>query len=274
MPKIVIDLASYQGSSVSYFKTFKAHGVDAAMVKLTEGTNYLNPKASAQVANAYKVFGAVGAYHFFHGNGTAEARYFLAWVRKFGLDKSTVLAIDVEASGLPYNTTPQVNVFLRYLINAGYKNVITYGSGSWFNSGRIKRSELIDKHIWVAAYGVSQPGVANANSWQFTDDFKGLKVDASYDFDGSLSGSKTSEKPSYYVTPGLYQVRLKWLPVYNGLDFKKSGKRYTRYGTGSRFWATPVKYGKITRLHINGQGYVSSNKWYVKFLKKAKPKIK
>ncbi len=270
MTKKIVDLSSYQSDSLSYMKQLKKWGADGTMVKLTEGTGYLSPKAGNQIANGFKVFNTVGVYHFFHGNGTAEARYFLAWVRKFGLDKSTVLAIDVEASGLPYNTTPQVNVFLRYLINAGYKNVITYGSGSWFNYGRIKRSELIDKHIWVAAYGVSRPGVANANAWQFSDNWHG--VDASYDFDGSLSGSgsKTSEKPAYYVTPGLYQVRLKRLPVYGKMDFKKSDKRYTRYGTGSRFWATPVKYGKITRLYINGQGYVSSNKWYVKFLKKAK----
>ncbi|GAF37484.1 GH25 family lysozyme [Lentilactobacillus farraginis] len=273
MPKIVIDLASYQRSSVSYFKTFKAHGVDAAMVKLTEGTNYLNPKASAQVKNAYKVFGAVGAYHFFHGNGTAEARYFLAWVRKFGLDKSTVLAIDVEASGLPYNTTPQVNVFLRYLINAGYKNVITYGSGSWFNSGRIKRSELIDKHIWVAAYGVSQPGVANANSWQFTDNFKGLKVDASYDFDGSLSGSKTSAKPSYYQSKkiGLYEVTAPQLWIYKKKNFGKATKSYQALAKGSRVWAYAVKYGKITHLKLKyANGYISSNAEYIRriYLKK------
>ena len=156
----------------------------------------------------------------------------------------------------------------------GYKNVVTYGSESWFNDTArthvIHRSQLIDKHIWVASYGTSEPGVANANSWQFSNSWHG--VDASYDFDGSLSGSKTIEKPSYYVTPGLYQVRLKWLPVYSKMDFKKSDKRYTRYGTGSRFWATPVKYGKITRLYIHGQGYVSSNKLYVKFLKKAKVK--
>lgn len=272
MPKLGIDVSSYQGSSVSYFQNFKKLGADFAVVKLTEGTNYLNPKANAQVTNSLKVFGSVSVYHFFHGYGTAEAKYFLAWVKKFGLDKSTVLVIDVEAPGLPYNTTPQVNAFLRYLINAGYRNVVTYGSSSWFNSGRIQRSALVDKHIWVASYGASQPGVANANSWQFSDNWHG--VDASYDFDGSLSGSKTSEKPSYYVTPGLYQVRLKWLPVYKTTDFKKSDKRYTRYGTGSRFWATPVKYGKITRLYINGQGYVSSNKWYVKFLKKSKPKAK
>lgn len=119
MPKLGIDVSSYQGSSVSYFQNFKKLGADFAVVKLTEGTNYLNPKANAQVTNSLKVFGSVSVYHFFHGYGTAEAKYFLAWVKKFGLDKSTVLVIDVEAPGLPYNTTPQVNAFLRYLINAG-----------------------------------------------------------------------------------------------------------------------------------------------------------
>lgn len=264
MPKIVIDLASYQGSSVSYFKTFKAHGVDAAMVKLTEGTNYLNPKASAQVTNAYKVFGAVGAYHFFHGNGTAEARYFLAWVRKFGLDKSTVLAIDVEASGLPYNTTPQVNVFLRYLINAGYKNVITYGSGSWFNSGRIKRSSLVDKHIWVAAYGVSQPGVANANAWQFSDRWHG--VDASYDFDGFITGKASVKSASYYKSPklGLYEV-LSPIWIYKKKDFSKTTQSDQRLMKGSRMWGYAVKAGKITHLKLKyANGYISSNADFVK----------
>lgn len=265
MPKIGIDVSSYQGDSVSYFNTFKKYGAGFAVVKLTEGTNYLNPKASAQVTNALKVFGSVSVYHFFHGAGTAEAKYFLAWVKKFGLDKSTVLVIDVEAPGLPYNTTPQVNAFLRYLINAGYKNVVTYGSGSWFNSGRIKRSELVDKHIWVAAYGVSQPGVANANSWQFTDDFKGLKVDASYDFDGSLSGSKMVAKPNYYKSPkiGLYEVTSPvW--IYKKKNFSKDTQSKQRLMKGSRMWAKAVKAGKITHLKLKyAKGYISSNADYV-----------
>lgn len=270
MPKIVIDISSWQASGYSYLKSFKDHGADGLMVKITDGTNYVNPKASAQISNGLKIFDTVSVYHYFKGSGLAEAKYFLSKVRTFGLDKSTVLGIDVEDPSLrKYNTT-QINVFLRYIKAAGYKNVITYGSASWFQEGRINRSALVDKRIWVAAYGASQPGVSNANAWQFTDNWHG--VDASYDFDGSLSGTKTSEKPSYYVTPGLYQVRLKWLPVYRTTKFDKSAKRYDRYGTGSRFWATPVKYGKITRLYINGQGYVSSNKLYVKFLKKSKTK--
>ncbi|KIO96626.1 Mobile element protein [Levilactobacillus brevis] len=103
----------------------------------------------SQLANTLKLLGITdtniqvfGTRDEFHGRGTAEAQYFLSWVKKMGLDKSTVLAIDVEAPGLTWATTGQVNVFLKYLISHGYKNVITYGSGSWFNAGRINRSQL------------------------------------------------------------------------------------------------------------------------------------
>ncbi|KRN17763.1 autolysin [Secundilactobacillus similis DSM 23365 = JCM 2765] len=269
MPKLGIDVSSYQGSSVSYFHNFKKLGADFAVVKLTEGTNYLNPKASAQVTNSLKVFGSVSVYHFFHGAGTAEAKYFLAWAKKFGLDNSTVLVIDVEAPGLPYNTTPQVNAFLRYLINAGYRNVVTYGSGSWFNSGRIQRSALVDKHIWVAAYGVSQPGVVNANAWQFTDNWHG--VDASYDFDGSLSGSSATNKkakPAYWSTNGLYEVIADHINVYGKIALDKAHQRRIHFTKGSTIYGKAVKYGKVYRIKTD-VGYISANKDYVKLVRKS-----
>lgn len=264
MSKIVIDVSGYQSSALSFFKTKKSQGAASAMVKLTEGTSYLNPKAGAQVANAYKAFGSVGAYHFFHGRGTAEAAYFLTWVKKFGLDKSTVLAIDVEAGDLPWATTAQVNVFLKYLISHGYKHVVTYGPGSWFTSGRINRSQLVDKHIWVAAYGVSQPGVANANAWQFSSTWHG--IDASYDFDGTLSGTKAKAKkksPSYYSSSkmGLYEVTAGTIYAYKEKSFKT--KRRVHFKKGSTFYATPVKYGKVYRLETK-MGYFTSNKSMVK----------
>lgn len=115
MTKKIVDLSSYQADSLAYMKQLKKWGADGIMVKLTEGADYLSPKAGNQIANGFKVFDTIGVYHFFHGRGTAEAQYFLAWVKKMDLDKSTVVAIDVEASDLPYSTTSQVNVFLKYL---------------------------------------------------------------------------------------------------------------------------------------------------------------
>lgn len=271
MSKIVIDVSAYQDSSLSFFKTKKKQGAASAMVKLTEGTTYLNPKAGAQVANAYKVFGSVGAYHFFHGRGAAEAAYFVAWAKKLGLDKSTVMAIDVEATDLPWATTTQVNIFLKYLIAHGYKNVVTYGSGSWFTSGRIKRSALVDNHIWVAAYQTDRPGVDNANAWQFTNSWHG--VDASYDFDGILIGTKTKAKPkeaAYWSDDGLYEVTAKQVNIYGTLKFEAAHKRRSYYAKGSRVYGKAVKYGKVYRIMITEGNYITANKSMVKLIRKTK----
>ncbi|WP_258115739.1 GH25 family lysozyme [Levilactobacillus yiduensis] len=269
MTKKIVDLSSYQADSLAYIKQLKKWGADGIMVKLTEGTGYLSPKAGNQIANGFKVFDTVGVYHFFHGRGTAEAQYFLAWVKKMGLDKSTVLAIDVEAPDLPWKTTSQVNVFLRYLISHGYKNVITYGSGSWFNAGRINRSQLVDKAIWVAAYGVSQPGVANANAWQYTDNWHG--VDCSYDFDGKLSGKATKvthKKASYWADNGLYEVITNHVNVYSKPALNKANKRRVHFSKGSTIYGKAVKYGKVYRIKT-GVGYISANKKYVKLVRKS-----
>ncbi|MGD7020652.1 GH25 family lysozyme [Levilactobacillus sp. LN180102] len=270
MTKKIVDLSSYQSDSLAYMKQLKGWGADGIMVKLTEGTGYLSPKAGTQIANGFKTFNTVGVYHFFHGRGTAEAQYFLAWVKKMGLDQSTVLAIDVEAPDLPYSTTSQVNVFLRYLISHGYKNVITYGSGSWFNAGRINRSQLVDKAIWVAAYGVSQPGVNNANAWQYTDNWHG--VDCSYDFDGKLSGKKTSKKAakkaSYWADNGLYEVITSEVNVYGKPALDKANKRRIHFSKGSTIYGKAVKYGKVYRIKTD-VGYISANKDYVKLVRKS-----
>ena len=90
MTKKIVDLSSYQSDSLAYMKQLKGWGAKGIMVKLTEGTGYLSPKAGTQITNGFKVFDTIGVYHFFHGRGTAEAQYFLAWVKKMGLDLSLI----------------------------------------------------------------------------------------------------------------------------------------------------------------------------------------
>jgi len=270
MTKLGIDISSFQDSSLSYLKTKKKQGAKFAVVKLTEGLKYLNSKASEQVRNGLKVFDSVSVYHFFHGQGAAEAAYFLAWVKNLGLDKSTVLAIDVEYQGLPSDATRQINVFLNYLRARGYKHVITYGSLSWFTSGRIRRLGLTDKAVWVAAYGTDRPGVSNADAWQFTDNWHG--VDASYDFTGKLSGSKTTpkpKKPSYWSGNGLYEVITSQVNVYGKVALDKADKRRMRLTKGSTIYGKAVKYKSIYRIKTDS-GFITANKGMVKLIRKSK----
>ena len=264
---IVVDLAVFQDSSEAYFKKLKGYGVKSAIIKLTEGTSYTSAKAAAQISNAYKVFGSVAAYHYYLGNPLAEAKYFLSKVKAYGLDKSTWLAIDVEDPSLPKHNTAGINIFLRYLKAAGYTNLLCYASGSWFTSGRIDKNALVSgTKLWVAAYGVSQPGVNDTAIWQYTNAFKGLSQDASYDFKNLIAGNtRNTEKPSYYAAKGLYEVITPTIHAYNKLPLRD--KRYVRFSKGSRFYAVPVKNGSIYSLKT-AKGYVTANAKYVKLIKK------
>ena len=179
-------------------------------------------------------------YHFWH-YGTNEDRYFLDKVKKMGLDKTTWLALDVEAPDLPQKCTAGINKFLGYLYANGYHNLMVYGSASWFKEGRINQAKLHKyAKLWVAAYGTSQPGINHVDIWQYTDRFKGMSLDASYDFKNLLKSngkSATPIKPEYYASKGLFEVKADMVHAYNKLPLKDDkNKRYVRFAKGSRFY--------------------------------------
>lgn len=198
----VADISSYQEDSLEFMQTLGQYA-KSVIVKLTQGSAsgdaYVNPKAASQISNGFKVFKSVGVYHYFKGNSQQngnsdpinEAKWFDQHIQAQGLNKSTVCAIDVEDSSLMQDATHDVNLFLQYMSEQGYSHLVVYASASWFNYGRIQR-DLLYNHapIWVASYDVSEPGVNNANAWQYTDDGHGLGVDFSYDFDGTLLGTQ------------------------------------------------------------------------------------
>lgn len=270
----VVDVSSYQNDTVTYFNNLKKAGAKSAIVKLTQGTNYVSNKASAQVSNAYKVFGSVSAYHYYMGNPVAEAKFFLSKVRAFGLDKTTWLAIDVEDPSLPMYNTAGINSFLTVLKNAGYSNLMVYGSASWFEAGRIKQGSLLKgSKIWCAAYNNVAPGINGVDVWQYTDNFKGLHVDGSIDFNSILSSKtvkKVIKKPTYYNQNGLYEVISDMIHAYKTLPLKqdasKHNQRYVRRTKGSRFYGVAVKNGNIYSLKTK-EGYYTANKLDVKLIK-------
>lgn len=259
------DYSSFQGYTKEYFESYKRLGSKSAIVKLTEGTGYLNPVSAKQVANSWKVFGVFGCYHFLRSNdAVSEANFFLRTLKAYGVAKSARVVLDVESPSLPYFTTKLINKFLDKMYSAGYVNLGVYGSSSWFNSNRIKKDKLHHKaQIWVASYGTSQPNVENAHAWQYTDNFHG--IDQSHDFGNFVNpnnfktkATSTAKKPNYWHKGSKFKVKTPNVKVYADTKFKVwTGDTLDK---GSIVSAKPVKYGNITRLkRTDAFGYITAN---------------
>ena len=211
MANLVMDVSGYQPDTVSFFQAAKNAGVKAVIVKLTQGSAdgdaYVNPKAQAQINNARSVGLLVHGYHYarFNGNQDArnEAKWFVDHAKKFGLGPESVLALDIEDKANAKYATSDANAFLQAVKDAGYPKVDIYSMASWFWQGRLNAAQLIAKNKWVANYGVSQPGVDNVGTWQWTDNYKiaGTGVDMSYDFSGFYTNADTNAGESKTATP-------------------------------------------------------------------------
>lgn len=211
MANLVMDVSGYQPDTVSFFQAAKNAGVKAVIVKLTQGSAdgdaYVNPKAQAQINNARSVGLLVHGYHYarFKGNQDArnEAKWFTDHAKKFGLGQDSVLALDIEDKANAKYATSDANAFLQAVKDAGYPKVDIYSMASWFWQGRLNAAQLIAKNKWVANYGVSQPGIDNVGTWQWTDNYKiaGTGVDMSYDFNGFYTNVDISVNESKTATP-------------------------------------------------------------------------
>ena len=188
MAMLMADVSSWQPDSDSWFRKLADLGVKAVVVKLTEGTTYQNPKAAAQLAAGRRMGMQVHAYHYAHFHNSAEAvaegRFFGVTARALGVSTQSVMAADVEAPDLNGELTGLTNVFIQTVKALGYPHTDLYTMANWMKTRRFDRVALIPKNLWIASYGVDQPGINNVGTWQFTNNFHGLGVDMSYDFFG------------------------------------------------------------------------------------------
>lgn len=89
----VIDISSHQNVNAA-----SEPGVDAVIVKTTEGTGYINPKADQQYQLAKKNGRLLGVYHYASGGDPVkEADYFLK--HSEGYIHEAILCLDWEAGG-------------------------------------------------------------------------------------------------------------------------------------------------------------------------------
>lgn len=197
----VVDVASYNPSDLSVYKN---RGAKMAIVKVSEGLAYRNPKGIAQIASA-KALGMECAGYFFATfsndliGARAQAQYAVASARAMGLPGGSYLATDWESgTGGSYNSvngnrnqnTQAVLLTMDIISNAGYKPLLY--SGAFVLKNNINTNIILSKYpdsLWVASYPTTAavniadmnyfPSMAGVALWQFTDNWNGLHTDAS-----------------------------------------------------------------------------------------------
>lgn len=191
-----VDVAVYQPTDLaSYHKA----GASFAIVKLTEGSDYINPKAAKQVSSSRSNNLYTHAYHFarfgFSVNwAKKEASHFIQEAKKQGISKKRMLWLDWESgsgnvvTGPKTANTAAILAFMNAIKAAGWRPGLY--SGASLLKTAIDTKQVVKKYgacLWVASYPtMGAVSTANFNDfpsmdgvaiWQFTSNWRGLNVD-------------------------------------------------------------------------------------------------
>ena len=213
-----VDVSSYNTTDLSSM----AHsGAKFAIVKLTEGTGYQNPKAQAQISSSKANNMLIMGYHYAHfgadsNRAVQEGNYAVSSAKSAGLPVGTYLASDWEVddnNATNAGRVPSANAILAFLdtiVAAGYKPLLY--SGAALLKGNIDTDKVLAKYpncLWVAAYPLGNgvparepnfgyfPSMDGVAIWQFTDNWKNLKVDGNISLiDLKLDATAPNPQPS------------------------------------------------------------------------------
>ena len=191
-----VDVASYQSTDLA---AYHKAGASFAIVKLTEGTDYLNPKASKQVDSSRANHLYTHAYHFARFGSSVsqakkEAAYFIKEAKKESISQKRMLWLDWESgsgntvTGPKSANTKAILAFMDAIKAAGWRPGLY--SGASLMRTAIDASQVIKKFgtcLWVASYPTMSalatadfnyfPSMDGVAIWQFTRNWRGLGVD-------------------------------------------------------------------------------------------------
>ena len=191
-----VDVASYQSTNLS---SMAKAGGQFAIVKVSEGTGYRNPKAASQIKSAIANNMMPMAYHFatFGSNGSqavAEANYAVSNAKALGLPKGSYIACDWEngqGNNVNGGKNPSANAiiaFMQKVKDSGFQPLLYSGAyllNSNINTAKV--NSVFPNSLWVASYATMGridtpnfnyfPSMNGVAIWQFTDNWRGLNVD-------------------------------------------------------------------------------------------------
>ena len=272
------DVSSYNTSDLS---NIAKSGAKFVFVKLSEGLDYRNPKAQAQINSAKVNNMLVMGYHYARFSGDSnmavqEGHYTVNSAKEVDLPKGSYLACDWETgSG---NVTNQgygvsanaILAFLDVIAGAGYKPLLYSGAG--LLKGNIDTKKVLAKYpncLWVAAYPLGNgvpasepdfgyfPSMDGVAIWQFTDNWKNLKVDGNISLiDLKLDATAPNPQPSK-PTPAKPTAKT-WTDV-QGMTWHAEDGTFITGGAINLRWGASTESMLITTLPAGS--VVKYNAW-------------
>lgn len=166
---VIVDLSHHQANV--QFGELKQAGVEAVILKATQGTYYRDDRFTEYVNKARSKQLLVGAYHFMTGeNPEAQWKFFHQTVKAY---RPLLLCLDYESNpNTGGNPTPKIlAAMVRACMKELSRHPVLYGSDRSM-LGPLLRSVGVDPEVkacrrWIARYG-QQPPKTKCDIWQYT----------------------------------------------------------------------------------------------------------
>lgn len=148
----MIDLSSNNPAPVDFAKV-KAHGTRRVYIKLSEGTDYLNPEHQAEHAAAIAAGLKVGEYHFAHpelNDAVVEAEYFCRLLPELHPGHALRPVLDLEAGKPSPRVGSWATAFSLYVRKHTGHTVVLYSNPAYLEGCDFRR---VIGPLWLASYG-------------------------------------------------------------------------------------------------------------------------
>ena len=268
-----IDEASYQGTNIADYP-----GAKFTIVKTTEGLDYQNPKARAQIASAKNAGIPVGGYHYARfsadsNRAVQEGNYAVENGKNMGIPVGSIYACDWESGsgnhvdGGADASANAILAFMDTVARAGYKPLLYSGKG--LLTKNINTKKITDKYgdcLWVAYYKTSGredvadfnwfPSMDHVAIWQFADNWKGMGID------GNIAVKKltfNAEEPKATIEPIKTSTQPKTWTDVQGMTWHEEHGTFITGGAINLRWGASTESMLITTLPAGS--VVKYNAW-------------
>lgn len=270
---LFVDVSSHNGYDITGI--LESMGTTNTIIKISEGTSYINPCLASQAEQSTPV----GFYHFawFGGDvsqAESEAQFFLENVPQSV--KYLVLDYEDHASGDAQANTDACIRFMDVLKEAGYEPI--YYSYKPFTLENVYYEQIIAKYpdsLWIAGYGLNDgnvdfgyfPSMDGIRWWQYSSNPFDKNIVLLDDDDVSVDiGWKRNDKGWWYVNADGSYPTSKWQKINDvWYYFDENGymlaNKWVKHTDGK--WYYLGESGAMATDHfikgVNGWYYVDKN---------------